>query len=245
MKVGLRGRLFFVSVALILVAGSTSAVFLEHELRQWLANRIEEELLGHASAALGAVELAQDARSQADFDALADSLGRYPGHRISLIGRSGEVLGDSAIELERLSTLENHGSRKEVVDALALGKGSDRRQSTTVGAWTLYVAIPFEHPHASGVLRVAAPLKLVDDTVQRMRVFLLIAGALGLTLAVFMSVLASHLLSRRLHTLLVRARAMADGHGQRPKNPDNVDEIAVLHHSLDRLDLCRQTIQHA
>ncbi len=235
MRLGIRGRLFLVSVALILAVASTSAVYLEFELRRWFEARLEDELLGQATAALAAVELADDARDPARFDRLADRLGAATGSRVTLIAADGRVLGDSAIALAEVPALDDHGDRPEVRAARDRGRGLSRRYSETLGTDMLYVAVPFTHPHTHGVLRVATPLSTADGTVDRMRFLVIVGSALGLLVATFMSLLASHLLSRRLRDLLTRARAMADGHAV-PELPGKGDEIAGLDRSLRRLD---------
>lgn len=237
MNFSLRGRLFLVSIALILSVGSVSAVYLESELRGWLETRMEKDLAAHAFTSVAAVDLAPETRSIEEFDRLADKLGRHQRKRISLIARDGTVLGDSALPVKVVRQLANHGSRPEVIDALKKGKGYDRRQSQTLGTRSLYVAVPFEHPHQPGVLRIATPLTAVDQAVTRMRYFLLFAGILGLFLAIIVSLLASYLLSKRLRNLLTRAKVMADGHNSEVSiRSENKDEITVLHRSLDRLD---------
>ncbi len=232
MRLGIRGRLFLVSVALILAVASTSAVYLEFELRRWFEGRLEDELLAHATASLPAVESTADV---GDFDRLADRLGAATDARITLIAADGRVLGDSAVAHADLPGLDDHGDRPEVIAALARGRGLSRRASTTLGTDMLYVAVPFTHPTRAGVLRAATPLAAADGTVSRMRFLVMVGSALGLIVATIMSLFASDLLSRRLRALLDRARAMADGHAV-PELPGKGDEIAGLDRSLRRLD---------
>ncbi|MBV70935.1 MAG: hypothetical protein CMH52_06245 [Myxococcales bacterium] len=243
MKVSLRGRLFLVSLALIMVVGSVSAVYLESELRQWLESRMERDLLAHAFTSVAAVDLAPETESLDQFDRLADKLGRYQRKRITLIADSGVVLGDSALPIEHVRKLPNHKDRPEFMAALKDGQGFARRSSETLGTHSLYVAVPFKHPVKPGVLRIATPLTAVDQAITRMRYFLLFAGILGLILAIMVSLLASHLLSKRLRSLLTRAKVMADGHLSNVSiRPESTDEISVLHRSLDRLDQALEEI---
>lgn len=234
MRLGIRGRLFLVSVALILAVASTSAVYLEFELRRWLEGRLEDELLAHATAALPAVELAGDL-DPVGLDRLADRLGAAANARVTLIGFEGRVLGDSAVPFVELAGLDDHSARPEVAAARARGRGLSRRASTTLGTDMLYVAVPYTHRRSTGVVRVATPLSSSDVTVKRMRFLVIVASGLGLIVATIMSVFASDLLSRRLRELLSRARAMADGHAV-PELPGKGDEIAGLDRSLRRLD---------
>jgi two-component system phosphate regulon sensor histidine kinase PhoR len=237
MKFSIRSRIFVVSVALILIVGTISAVYLESELKQWLESRVESDLLAHASTSMALLDLAPGSKTIDDFDLLADKLGKHQGRRITLIAKDGTVLGDSMLPSTDVRDMQNHQNRPEVLQANRVGRGIERRVSDTVGRRYLYVAVPFEHPLRPGVLRIAEPLEEVERTVDRMRLFFLFAGALGLCLAILVSLLASHLLSRRLRSLLTRAKAMADGHDSTAiTKPEGVDEISILHRSLDRLD---------
>jgi two-component system phosphate regulon sensor histidine kinase PhoR len=209
-KFGIRGRLFFVSVALILAVGTTSAVYLEFELRRWLETRLEKELYGYGTTSAATVELTGGEGDVKTLDGLADHLGDATGARITVIGITGKVLGDSTLSVDQVLSAENHGKRPEVVDAMREGKGVSRRHSATLDTRVLYVAVPYESVAGGGVLRIATPLASVDKTVERMRFFILVAGLLGLVLATLMSFLASHYLSRRLRDLLDRAQAMAE-----------------------------------
>lgn len=241
MSLGIRGRLFMVSVALILAFGSTSAVYLEFELRRWLEGRMESHMLGQARTALTTVELTPLPRDPAGVDAFVDRLGAATERRVTLIDADGVVLGDSALDADRVRALDNHGDRPEVAAAAQTGKGISRRFSDTLDTHMMYVAVPFERPAERGVVRLATPMSAVDETVGNMRVLLIVAGALGLVMATIMSLLASHLLSRRLRALLGRARAMADGHAP-PVDPIRGDEIAGLDRSLKRLDMALEEV---
>jgi two-component system, OmpR family, phosphate regulon sensor histidine kinase PhoR len=61
-------------------------------------------------------------------DRRSRDLARELGVRITIIGGDGTVYGDS---VEPSSTMENHASRPEVVEALASGSGASVRYSTT------------------------------------------------------------------------------------------------------------------
>ena len=86
----------------------------------------------------------------------------------------------------------NHLQRPEIVDARRLGLGVERRYSDTVQYDALYVATPVQL--ASGDLayvRLAVPLRAIDETVGMLRrrilgaagTMLLVALVLGIVLA--------------------------------------------------------------
>ncbi|MEE2788836.1 MAG: ATP-binding protein [Myxococcota bacterium] len=242
MKLGLRGRLFLVSVCLILAVGSTSAFYLELELRRWLEGRIESELVDHARSSIVALRLSTQAKTRQDFDSVATELARQKDERVSIISDSGVLLGDSILALDGIEGAKNQGARSEVKDALQRGLGVTRRTSEVLKAEVLYVALPFNTPTMKGVLRLGKPLQVVDQAVAKMQLILLIAGIFGLGLAIVVSFLASHLLSRRLRALLARAQYVMDGQTMRARPVEANDEITVLTRSLDRLDAALEEI---
>lgn len=234
MKLGVRGKLFAVSLLLISAVGLTSGLYLEDGLERWLERRIEGELSRHARAASDAVEIAE---SQADqrLDQLADRLARSTAARITIIAGGGVVVGDSDLDAEALRRVENHGARPEVRAALEHGSGIARRYSTTVRTDMLYLAVPYQGADGRGVVRAAMPLSEIDEAVGRLRMVLLVAALMGLVLAVFMSGLASHLATRELRRLVESARAVGKGDGAKRLAIASTDELGHLVGSFNRV----------
>ena len=235
MSLGVRGRLFVVSVALILVVGLTSGAYLENQLRRLLMTRIETELHRHALTARELFRSLNDWSTPATVDPLADRLGQAASARVTVIAQDGTVLGDSALTIEQVRQLDNHGSRPEVVAALANGRGVARRFSATLRTDMLYVAVPLARADGLAVVRTATPLDEIEPVVNQLRVLLGVAGLLGLAIAVFMSGLASHFLSRTLRSLVQHASAMAAGARQQRIAVATTDEIGGLAGSLNRM----------
>ena len=235
MSLGVRGRLFVVSVALILVVGLTSGAYLENQLRRLLMTRIETELHRHALTARELFRSLNDWSTPSTIDPLADRLGQAASARVTVIAQDGTVLGDSALTIEQVRQLDNHGTRPEVVAALANGRGVARRFSATLRTDMLYVAVPLARGDALAVVRAATPLDEIEPVVNQLRVLLGVAGLLGLAIAVFMSGLASHFLSRTLRSLVQHASAMAAGARQQRIAVATTDEIGGLAGSLNRM----------
>ncbi len=235
MSLGVRGRLFVVSVALILVVGLTSGAYLENQLRRLLVARIEAELHRHALTGRELFRSLSNWSTPSTIDPLADRLGQAASARVTVIAQDGTVLGDSALTVEQVRQLDNHGSRPEVVAALANGRGVARRFSATLRTDMLYVAVPLARGDALAVVRTATPLNEIEPVVNQLRVLLGVAGLLGLVIAVFMSGLASHFLSRTLRSLVQHASAMAGGARQQRIAVATADEIGGLAGSLNRM----------
>ncbi|HWO43758.1 MAG TPA: ATP-binding protein [Candidatus Eisenbacteria bacterium] len=160
---------------------------------------------------------------------LADELGA----RITIIGVDGRVLGDSS---EPSTTMENHGHRPEVIEALATGRGMSVRYSTTVGYEMLYVAIRQSKGPANRIIRVAMPLSEVEAVIGSMRTALLfgLLAVCGVGLALAFGF--SRALSARVKRLVDFSRALSRGRfPQTFSRPKHRDEIDLLEQHLNEM----------
>jgi two-component system phosphate regulon sensor histidine kinase PhoR len=236
-KLGIRGKLFLASLALITVSVTVADAYLQRALDSDLTGRIRSELF---------VRLRLIEREVSNFvaplddrpawDALADELGRRSQVRVTVIRRDGLVLGDSELDGEALARVENHKGRPEVQEAFAAGRGASMRFSNTVRRRFLYVAVPFYRAgHPAGAVRLARPLTEVDDAVAHLRGLVLLASGLGLLVAVLMSSLAAHWMSKTVRELTRAAQRMASGDLGGRTRLAGQDEVAELGRALDRL----------
>jgi two-component system phosphate regulon sensor histidine kinase PhoR len=100
----------------------------------------------------------------------------------------GKVLAESDLNPAETEAMEDHSDRPEVIQALASGTGVSTRYSRTLQTEMLYVALrtPGAPGLPAGVLRIAAPYSLVQNSLAQSRsrfltvvaVMALIAGAL-------------------------------------------------------------------
>ena len=232
MKLRLRSRLFLVSIGLIGTVGAPTGLFLETQLRRVLTEQIELRL-SHAAAlareALADLDAMADPR---EVDRVADALGEAGRVRVTVVARSGDLLGDSELPLSGVLAAEKHDRRPEVVEALDSGFGRSVRFSTTVGTAMLYVA----RSHGDlGVVRVATPLSQVEESVSQLRAVLLLGAGFGLLIAVIISALASHVTTRPLLSLVERARSLSEEPGAPEHSSGTHDELGLVAGSLDRL----------
>lgn len=237
MKLGIRFKLFLLSLGLIAVSVVAADLYLTDALDRQLTERIRGdliirvELVAHQAASKSA---ALD--DHAAWDALADELGRLARVRVTLIRKDGVVLGDSEVDAPEIARLENHAARPEVSGALAQGQGSSVRYSTTVRQRMMYIAVPFQRQQAvAGIARVAMPLTEVDSAILELRKTLAIASLLALAVAILMSTVAAELTSRTIRHLTDAARKMAAGDLATRTRTAGQDEIAALGQALDQL----------
>jgi two-component system, OmpR family, phosphate regulon sensor histidine kinase PhoR len=235
LKLGIRGKLFVVSLALIALMALTSGLFVETVMRGLLVDRVSAELEHLTRSTSELVELAPGELAQGSMQGVIERLGRGTSARITLIAPDGRVLADSAVRASELSALDNHADRPEVRLARSEGRGVVARYSDTVGAEMMYMALPFKRAEASGFVRVAMTLGTVDALITRMRWAISGAVLLGVVVAGGMGMFASHIASRSLLDLVGRARAMASGMRSSRMSEHVGDELSGLAVSFNRI----------
>ena len=212
MKLGVRGKLFLVSLAFVALIGIAVGVVLERQLQGVLEDRIGLELSRHAQTARDVLELSDELTTVEQADPVADRIGNSTGTRVTIIAPDGRVLGDSSLTLQEVRAIESHDDRPEVHGALSTAVGRSRRHSDTLGEDMTYVAVPFRDDGA--VVRVGLGMEQVDNAMAPMRYILLVSGIVALLAAALLSALASQLLSRSLRALVATAQSIAQNdHG--------------------------------
>lgn len=243
MNLGIRGKLFLVSLGLIAVSVLASDLLVTSRLVPVLIEGIRHDRyirLDLIQREVSQTNVAHDDLTA--WDALADSLGRYAGERVTVIRRDGVVLGDSEVETALVTKVENHAGRPEVAEALAGGRGSSTRWSATLRERMMYIAVPFRRDGViAGVVRTAVPLTSVDHDVARFRTIILLSSVLALGIAAALSSLAAAWMSRSVRSLTAVAKKMAAGdlspHADAAGHGGAIrrDEVAELGRALDQL----------
>lgn len=237
MKLGVRSKLFLISLGLIAASIVASYLYLRSALESALLDTVHADLDVRARlVAREASDLPAPLSDQNAWDALADDLGKRADARVTLIRADGVVIGDSEVPVAELSNVENHGARPEVRAALEGRKGESARLSVTVNRRMLYVAEPFtKNGETAGVARVALPLTQVDAAVAELRRLAAIAGLVALAAAVVLSSVAAQVASQRARSLTATARRMAGGDLEIRSHDHTRDEFGELGRALDRL----------
>jgi two-component system phosphate regulon sensor histidine kinase PhoR len=172
-------------LAVIVVTLTFTGFLLHFQLKPRMIEQ-HEEALAQQLVILGEVlnDRWSSGQDSARVDRLADDMGRKLGLRVTLIEPGGEVLGDSQVSTPELASLDNHGTRPEILQALADGRGSSIRHSATLGLDLLYVAGLLRSPGDPGlVIRLARPLEEVEQTLQGVRKRILLVSLLGVLLS--------------------------------------------------------------
>jgi two-component system phosphate regulon sensor histidine kinase PhoR len=230
-------RLFLTSLAAAALALAIAGVVFATSMRRDTDARIEQTLV--AEARLTAT-LMSDVRAPAssmgdlpDIDREADRIGALLGARVTFVAADGRVLGDSAEPPDALATMENHGTRPEILEANRSGLGRARRYSDTLGIDMLYVAAKVDHP-AIAFARVALPL--TDVRHQLRTVLSATLGALAVALAG--SAAIGYAMTRRLARRVGAIAAEAGRYRAGDLTPSPLDfggdELGVVAKALDQ-----------
>ncbi len=231
MALGFRGRSFLALVTVASIAVLVGGLLLAVSARRRLDERIERSLVAETRLAAELLSHHQPA-SDAAIEDEAVRIGRLIEARVTLIAADGRVIGDSSVARSALPSLENHGSRPEVVAAREHGLGVSHRYSATLGTNMVYVAAPTRHPTVATV-RLALPLTDVAQQLSAVWRATALALAVALASALGLAWLSSHLLGRRLRAIAASARAYASGDLSHPILDRESDEIGMVARVLD------------
>ena len=229
-----RTRFFLASFAATIATLVVATALLSWSVRRSVSQRIEHGLVAEARITAELLSR-QQSLSSSQLDDEADALGRLGSARVTFIGPSGQVTGDSDVDVGALPALENHGARPEVQAALQVGLGVARRYSSTLRIDMLYVAVPVKNPAAPdlAVVRLAMPLTEVQQQLGTVRNVAITALLVGLVAAAAMAWMTSQMLAARLRAMAEAAQRYAAGDFTRPTRDTARDEIGTVARVLD------------
>ena len=175
-------------------------------------------------------------------DASCRQLARQLATRITVIAIDGRVLGDST---EPSSSMENHASRPEVLEALRHGTGTSVRYSTTVGYDMLYRAFLQQEGPNRRIVRVSMPLTELEHTLATIRRALLVGLAVASVLGLLLAWAFSRHLTSRVKRLVEFSRELSRGSfPRRFFTSKHKDEIHLLEQHLNEMsEKIRDNIQ--
>jgi len=157
------------------------------------------------------------------------------------------VLGDSDHDT---ASMDNHGQRPEVLEALASGLGQSSRYSNTLQIEMFYVAVRADDARpALGVVRAALPAHVLDAQFRAsLRGVSLIAAPFGL-IGLFALALTTLSVIRDLDEVTRIAHLVAAGNKAEPLRAsgrrDEIGELSIsVHRMAQELERRVQTIEH-
>ena len=211
MSIRIRLILNYIGIALIILLAMCG--YLNHTLKRMLNEQITSELKAQAHLVRDfLLRTLPDTFSYEAVDALVDGLNIASDARLTFIGPTGIVWGDTERDGKNLERMDNHRNRPEILEALSDGIGIADRYSITVQTTLRYFALPmFRQDKVIGVCRVALPMKKVDLIIGRVKQTLLLASGAGLVVAIFLSLTTAGTIMKPIRNLTRATKSLADG----------------------------------
>ena len=219
------GRRLFLSYLLLtalLTVGMNWGV--QPLVRSTLTADLETDLRRELTLSRGVYD---EIASQIPADSAAVLLGRLSSRRVTIVDRQGRVAGETAVvDVER--ALEDHRTRREIQEAL----DRDGVSTPVIRGGDVFLATVTD---AGDVLRLAAPMAEVDDTVDEMQRSIYTAIGFSLVLALVLAFGFTLTVTRPLGRIRETARALAGGDLSRRVRLQRGDELGDLAVALNTL----------
>ena len=222
----IRWRIAITFVALILICiGGLSAYLLQFVKTDYVDN-LRMQLITQAQLIADASQPYLESEQIEDINNLTRRLGEKTDARITIIDNDGVVLSDSE---ENPGTMENHGSRPEIIDALSIGMGNSIRYSTTLNCDMMYVAVPISAEGTTyGIARVSIPLSEINESLKHMKQRIVIGTIIAALIAILVALEISRATTRPLKELTRMSRKMSHGELDQKIQVTSRDEIGGL-----------------
>jgi two-component system, OmpR family, phosphate regulon sensor histidine kinase PhoR len=166
-------------------------------------------------------------------DSIAKSIGNEISTRVTYISTNGTVLGDTD---ENPAAMENHSSRPEFIQALAVGLGESTRYSATLHEGMMYVAVPVEDGEkVLGVARVSLPLSDVQNSINTSIAAIIASLIITGLLVIFAAAGLARMITRPVREITGAAEGIAAGKLDTQIPVRSSDEIGRLGRSFNEM----------
>ena len=212
-------------------AGIALIVLLDRTVRHATEDRVLERVAREGD------HLAEDwqrwiATRPADADRLLRESAAALGCRVTIIGADGKVLHDTDLPPDRVSGMENHSDRPEVIEARRSGTGNSRRFSATESEGRIYFARSIPEGQ---ILRVSVSVAGVEQ-VEQTYLWTTRAAIVGACLLLFViGSAAARRFSEPIDELTAAAHAIAAGEHARDLPSAGGEEVQQLASALQRM----------
>lgn len=231
-RIPVRWLLFPTYLAIALGTLLLAGVITQRVLSDAIFARTTEDLTSRAELVRGA--LATHPRlAAAPVDSLVKVLGERSRTRITVIDRSGTVIGETDLDPR---TMDDHGGRAEVAGALSGGTSSSIRFSHTLQQDMLYVAVPVVRDGGVvAAVRTSVPRTDITDAVGAMLTRAAAGGLAALLAAIVVSLLVARSFARPIETIRRTAERFAAGDLSYRLTAAGSSEVAALSSSLNHM----------
>ncbi len=237
-------RLFPSYLLITVIALAAVSGFASRTVRQFFLDRAAEDLRARALLIEAYVAPDLSPLNQERVSRICTEAGKSSGTRITVVLRSGRVVGDSE---ENPSQMDNHGTRPEILEAAETGLGKQIRKSATVGQRMMYVAVPIRQQDLiTAFVRTSLPITDIDEKIMAIQARVVLVGLLAALFAAGISLLVSRRITRPVEEMRDGAKRFSEGFLEhRLLMPDSAELAALadaLNQMAEKLDRRIQTI---
>jgi len=222
MKKSLFRRIFWLYAFVILFTVAVIELYITEAVRSSYIENLRKTLSAQINLIASTIPF-----DQTNLDALCRQLKEKAGARVTIITPAGKVIGDSDTASAHM---ENHANRTEIQQSLLFDTGSSLRYSDTLKYNLLYTAKKImKGDTVEGFIRLAVPLKEIDDVVNHLRVRLITAVSMILLATWLFTVLQTNHLQGLLRQIKDFSQSLARGEINKRlflKGAGEFDEIA-------------------
>ena len=238
---GIRTRIFFITLSCLFVGISLSFIVAERDLSIKLQAQIETELSRQAKILRKSISGLIDSGDLVALKSEADEYASASDSRITIILKNGDVIVDSDIEASRINDLDNHSDRPEIISAFNNGYGSSKRFSSTVKKEMFYFALLDKTNNQERVIRISVPYESLDQVLASLGNSITLIVVVGLIVAILASVLAGDYI-RASFVELEKAAAEISAGSYKKKNLESLptkrsDEIGSMARNISTISL--------
>lgn len=218
---------------LVLIVLSAIGWYASRSMRDFYLSQIQQDLLHQAHLLTDQFIPLLTPAAQPEIDRLCKTKGAAVPTRITVILPNGQVVGDSEATP---ASMENHGDRPEIKQAMAGKTGSAIRFSGTLQQHMLYMALPIaSNGNIHGVMRVAIATDAVDQQLRSLQVQIALGGVVIAILASIVCLVISRRISRPLETMRQGAARFAQGQLSHRLIPPTTMELAELADAMNQM----------
>ncbi|HUI92160.1 MAG TPA: ATP-binding protein [Chitinivibrionales bacterium] len=226
-------RLFFTCLLIMGVPVALVTWYATDAYSKFYRVQATDDLKARAFLIASQMEQHLAASSSINTDSLCKTLAKKVHTRFTIIAPDGRVLGDSE---RNPDSMENHGSRQEIVEALKGGIGVSDRFSYTLEQELIYVAVPvYHHGMIAQVVRTSFPVAVIRNALDRLYRRITAVVALTVLLAALASFLVSRSISAPIAAMKIGARRFASGDFSEKLPAAGYEEAAELSAGLNEM----------
>jgi two-component system phosphate regulon sensor histidine kinase PhoR len=236
---GIRSRIFFIVFVLLTISIAITYVVAERDLNNTFKQQTINELEKKANLlniSVGSLTRFDDINAA---DLFANELGSALNSRVTFIKNDGQVIGDSELDFDEISIIDNHGNRSEVIDALKNGKGWSSRYSSTLKQERLYFAIQDNEDIYPNIIRISVPITYIDNITDTLGLSVLLLFIVVFIVSVIASGVSVNYLYSNIQELanvatnISKGKSISDDIDALPTQRD--DEFGTVARSISQL----------